>query len=175
MNVEPSSRVPDTWRFADDGSIPNHPRYPVLHYHGVLAPGADDAAASLEALFRQHCWPPEWRNGVYRYHHYHSTAHETLGVASGHARVMLGGKRGRELPLRAGDVLVLPAGTGHCCLEASADFMVIGAYPPGQHWDVMHGESQERPAVLQRIAAVPRPGCDPVGGEYGALRLLWRN
>lgn len=155
--------VPEELRFADDGRIPNS-RLPVLVYRSVLPPGTKDPAAAFESLFERHGWPPQWRDGVYPFHHYHSTAHETLGIAAGHARLMLGGEKGREVDVGPGDVLVLPAGTGHRRLSADADFLVVGAYPPGQHWDVMRGEPGERPAALERIAAVPRPGKDPVSG-----------
>src|SRR5262249_7352803 len=50
------------------------------------------------------------RNGIYNYAHYHSRTHEVLGVARGHARVRFGGERGKELRLKVGDVVVLPAG-----------------------------------------------------------------
>jgi hypothetical protein len=36
--------------------------------------------------------------------------------------VQFGGKRGRTLTLKAGDVAILPAGTGHQRLNASEDF-----------------------------------------------------
>lgn len=165
--------APETLRFADDGRIPNS-RLPVLVYRGVLPPGTKDPAATFEALFLRHGWPPQWRDSVYDFHHYHSTAHEVLGIAAGHARLKLGGEHGQEVDVGPGDVLVLPAGTGHRRLSADQAFLVVGAYPEGQHWDVLLGDPSDRPAALERIAAVPRPAKDPVGGAAGAAVTLWK-
>src|SRR5262249_31393804 len=112
------------FHFRDDGRIPNHPRWPVLIYWGVVQlPQAFDPAAVLEDLFESNGWGDSWRNGIYDYLHYHSRIHEVLGIARGNAKVRLGGDRGRTLNLRAGDVVILPAGTGHQCLVASKDFL----------------------------------------------------
>jgi uncharacterized protein YjlB len=68
----------------------------------------------------------------------------------------------------------LPAGTAHCCLEASDDFLVVGAYPPGQeNYDILRGEPDERPAALERIAGLPSPITDPIGGDDGHLPAIW--
>lgn len=157
--------------FADDGRFPNS-NLPVLIYRQALATEAPSAEA-LERLFEENGWPSQWRSGVYDYDHYHSTAHECLGVASGSATVRLGGPEGRDFSVRAGDVLVLPAGTAHRRVEGTSDFLMVGAYPPGQDWDLLKGEDEERPGADQRIAAVPVPKTDPVGGQGGPLLEKW--
>ena len=157
--------------FTDDARFPNS-RQPVIIYGQAIAPDAASAEA-MEALFDGNGWPSAWRSGVYDYHHYHSTAHECLGVAQGSAQLQLGGPLGRAFYLSAGDVLVLPAGTTHQCISASEDFLVVGAYPPGQDWDIMRGEAGERPAADESIAAVPLPQTDPVGGAGGPVLEKW--
>lgn len=155
-------------RFADDGRIPNHPRLPLLVYAAALDPAAADRATAFEALFARHGWGGMWRNGIYPFHHYHSTAHEVLGIAAGRARVRFGGEHGTTLDLAAGDAVLIPAGVGHCRLGASADLLVVGAYPLGQHADLRRGDPGDRPRALANIAAVPPPRHDPVTGRDGA-------
>lgn len=159
-------------RFADDGRIPNNPRLPLILYPGAL-PGDEDRASAFERLFASNGWPDGWRNGIFPYHHYHSTAHEVLGIARGSARVLLGGEGGTALEVTAGDVVVIPAGVGHKRLSASADLLVIGSYPRGQSPDLCRGEPGERPRVLENIARVPLPSADPVLGRDGPLMRAW--
>lgn len=160
-----------TWLLPPHDWVPNHPRLPVLAYRAV-ALGGDDKAAAFERAFAANGWPPQWRDGIYDYHHYHSSAHEALGVACGTATLVLGGPDGVRTTVAAGDALLLPAGTGHCCVEASDDFMVVGAYPAGQDWDICRQAPSE--AMLRRIAQLPFPDSDPLGGAQGPLLEHWR-
>jgi uncharacterized protein YjlB len=158
-----------THHLDDDGGIPNS-RLPVLVYHEI--DGARAAQACAE-LFARNGWRGAWVDGIYAFQHFHSTAHEVLGIVAGSASVVLGGPRGRHFEVVQGDVLVLPAGTGHCNVGATDDLQVVGAYPNGMWCDLRRGDPAEREEVLANIAAVPLPDSDPVGGADGPLTELW--
>ena len=165
---------PRTVRFKDAGAIPNNAKLPVLIYKGAVKLDNDPPAA-VERVFQDNQWPPQWRDGIYPFHHYHSTAHEVLGIARGRVRVKLGGETGEEFTLEAGDVVVLPAGTGHKRIEGSSDLLVVGGYPPGQDWDLIReDEPNKKAAAVERIVRVPLPTSDPVAGEWGPLTELWK-
>ncbi|MFH1340328.1 MAG: hypothetical protein ABIL01_03800 [Pseudomonadota bacterium] len=167
-NIEPLAVV-----FADDGLVPNNPM-PFLVYKGAIDVANPHPEKTIEGLFGANGWGAMWRNGVYDYLHYHATVHEALGVARGQARVRFGGDRGREFEIAAGDVAILPAGTGHQCLSASADFCVVGAYPPGASMHVTRPTPENHAKALKTIPHVKVPKTDPVRGEDGPLPRLWR-
>jgi uncharacterized protein YjlB len=168
-------RKAHAFRFKDDGVIPNHPHWPVIMYRGVCRlPHSLDPAAIFEDIFEINGWGGSWRNGIYDYVHYHSRIHEVLGVARGRAKVQFGGSRGRVFTIKSGDVVTLPAGTGHQCLGASADFLVVGAYPPYGTYDECIASPDEHRRALSRIPKVSRPRKDPVFGAQGPLLKLWK-
>jgi len=156
----------------DDGTFPNS-RLPLVVFRDALTPAGPDPARVVEEAFHANGWGDGWRNGIYPYHHYHSTAHEVLGVYRGSATVQLGGQRGVTLDVHPGDVIVIPAGVAHKNLGQSDDFAVVGAYPDGQRMDMNYGTPGERPAADERIARVALPRKDPVYGAAGPLRRLW--
>jgi uncharacterized protein YjlB len=162
---------PKSIKLTRNGWMPNNEHLPVLLYWRAIAVDGSDPGARFETRFQQNGWPPQWRDGVYNFHHYHSTAHEVLGFAAGYAKLMLGGENGHLLEVHAGDVVVLPAGTGHCRIEASASFLVIGAYPPDQRWDICRSPPDQE--AIARMARLPFPNADPVTGPGGPLTKMW--
>ena len=162
MRLETISFEPSDWG-------PNNPRLPVLLYSGVFT---DGERIDFKTRFAANGWTDIWTNGVFDYQHYHSGAHEVLGIASGSATLLIGGPGGRTLEVAARDCLVLPAGTGHQNLGCTADFQVIGAYPKGQHADIQTAAASSE--MLSKISSVPLPDTDPVQGASGFLIDKWQ-
>ncbi|MDR9784802.1 cupin [Rhizobium redzepovicii] len=162
MHAETIIFEPSDW-------VPNNPRLPVLIYRGLFGYGGP---ADFENRFAANGWTGIWTNGVFNYQHYHSGAHEVLGIAIGGATLLIGGPGGQALKVAAGDCLVLPAGTGHQNLGCTADFQVVGAYPKGQHADIQTSAASSE--MLAKISSVPLPHSDPVQGPSGFLTETWR-
>lgn len=168
--------APIAYKFADDGMIPNNPALPMVLYRGgIELAGSPDPEALIETTFAANGWGDMWRNGIYPYVHYHSMIHEALGVARGRATVRFGGDKGRDFAMASGDVVVLPAGTGHQCLTQSDNLVVIGAYPPSGHYNLCRASKAEHDRALALIAQVPPPRSDPIFGLDGPLVALWRS
>jgi uncharacterized protein YjlB len=153
----------ETWQAPPGNRIPNHPRFPVLLYRGT----AIEDARAARTVFAEHGWGGSWVDGVFGFHHFHSTSHEALAVVAGRATLELGGPQGRAFEVAAGDVVVLPAGTGHRRAASDGGFTVVGAYPAGQErYDILRGgDPAEMEAARERIAALGAPADDPIGGD----------
>jgi uncharacterized protein YjlB len=165
-----------TFIFKDDGLVPNNPLPVLIYKAAVELSGTVDPAAAVERLFSANGWGHgQWRDGIFPFVHYHSMIHEALGVARGSARVQLGGHQGEMLDFKPGDIVVLPAGTGHPRLIGSDDLLVVGAYPPQGTYNLCRGDNPaERDTALTTIPEVPMPASDPVHGKGGPLTKLWR-
>lgn len=154
------------------GGVPNNV-LPVLLYRHVLPEEADDAAVWFEQRFGQHQWPARWRYPVFTYTHFHTNTHEVLGIYAGEAQIQLGGEDGPVVTLRMGDAVLIPAGVGHKQIDASANFMAVGAYPEGLSPDKFLDEPAQLAQTRKNVAQVATPGRDPLYGTEGGLVTLW--
>ncbi len=160
--------------FPDDGSIPNNPQLPmIVHLGAFLPPASGEDIKRAERRFSENGWSPAWHNGIYPFPHYHASCHEALFIAQGWAKVRFGGRHGVVLKVSAGDVAVLPAGTGHQAIAISDDLLVVGAYPAGSSFDLCRGTASEHATAVGIIASVPRPDRDPVLATAGGVAKLW--
>jgi uncharacterized protein YjlB len=166
-----ASATPEIHFLSDAGWCPNNPLLPLVIYRRALEGEGETLAEKFEELFARHGWPPAWRYTIFDYAHYHSTSHEVIGVYRGEASVRLGDTAGFTTCLRAGDVILIPAGVSHERLQSSADFHGVGAYPKGCEVDEQRRERNDREGSERRIAALPIPERDPVSGE--SLREVW--
>ena len=166
-------REPETFLFEDDGKTPNNPVFPLVLYRNAIdLPDGFDPAAVIEEIFAANGWGKGWRNGIFDFLHFHTQTHEVLGIARGEARVQFGGAKGQSLTVKTGDVVVLPAGTGHQRIAPAEGLLVVGAYPPEGRYDQPEPGEAGRQA-RQLIAQVPAPATDPVYGPGGPLVACW--
>lgn len=170
--VQQDARVTPHY-FKDDGLVPNS-GFPLMVYQGVISVNGNDPAQAFEHVFSVNRWARTWRNGIYSFHHYHSTAHEVLGIAKGSAEVCMGGEQGARFTIGPGDVMVVPAGVGHKNLGASSDLLVVGGYPDGQNPDLCKESDGEHRQALVNIPNVPLPVADPVFGIDGPMMDHWK-
>jgi uncharacterized protein YjlB len=158
---------------AADGDIPNNPRLPLLLYPSAVDLPEHDPAAVFERLFAANDWLGCWRNGIFPFHHFHSSAHEVLGIYAGTAVVQFGGENGVSVPVVPGDVVIIPAGVAHKKLSSGGALGVVGAYPNGQQPDVCRAQRASYQRAAEQVARVFVPACDPVHGPGGPLRMAW--
>jgi uncharacterized protein YjlB len=97
-----------------------------------------------------------------------------LGVYSGEVTVQFGGDRGVAITARPGDVIVLPAGTGHKKLSSRGNLGIVGAYPAGQHPDMCTPLTSNLQRSEAAVARVGLPPTDPVYGDGGPMLTHWR-
>lgn len=165
---------PQTQIINENGNFPNNGKLPLVFYPGAAEKsGPEYLAREFEELFTRNDWPAAWRDGVYPYHHYHSVAHEALGVYSGSAKVQFGGGGGPVIEVKAGDVVIIPAGVAHKLVSSEGKLGIVGAYPEGQSPDIRYGKAGERPEADRNIAAIPLPDEDPVLGKNGPVAEQW--
>ncbi len=157
----------------DDGRVPNNPDLALVVYRGALA--REMEPADVIRLFGGNGWRGGWVNGIFPYHHYHARSHEVLANVGAAVTVQFGGEKGPVVSFEAGDVVVIPAGGGHCRVSSGGGLVIVGAYPVGQEdWDLSRADN---PADYARahdeIARVALPLLDPVTGQRGPLLDLW--
>ena len=157
----------------DDGTFPNNNHLPLLIYKNAFLLHKDPESA-IAGTFSRNNWGNTWSSGIYNYHHYHSTAHEVLGISSGEAKVQLGGPEGVIVELNKGDVIIIPAGVAHKNLGSSDDFKCVGGYAGGRHYDINYGKPGERPGTDENLEQIPLPDQDPVLGKHGILDEYWK-
>jgi uncharacterized protein YjlB len=157
----------------DDGTFPNNRLLPLLFYQKAFQVPEEESGSIIKELLESNSWTDAWEDGVYDYHHYHSTSHEVLVIHRGSARIQFGGPDGITLRVEPGDVVVIPAGVAHKKIDADKSFSCVGAYPAGQKYDMNYGKKGERPKADENLKNLPLPESDPVYGKDGPVIKNW--
>lgn len=160
---------------SDDGQFPNNALLPLLIYQKAVNLPAKNRSKTIMEFLETNGWVNAWEDGVYDYHHYHSTAHEVLVIIKGSARIQFGGQGGVSLLVEESDAVIIPAGVAHKAIDLYDDFTCIGAYPAGQEYDIKTGKDDEREEAIQNIKKVALPAADPIYGIEGPLLSNWKN
>ena len=160
-----------TYYFENDGDIPNN-ILPVVIYKNVLQHVVNK---DFEFIFCQNGWSNNWHDIILTEDHFHSNTHEVLGLKSGQARLMLGGKNGEIVNVETGDLIILPAGVGHYSVDNSVEYQFVGGYPNGADWNLKFSlKMEDRQTILAEIATIPIPHKDPLFGIGGPLLKFWK-
>jgi uncharacterized protein YjlB len=170
-------RKPSTYKFKDDGETPNNSKCPLIVYRSpVVLHRKFDPAAIFEVLFQANKWGDGWRATMYDYNHFHSSTHECLGIARGTLIAKFGGSEGREIELKAGDVVIIPAGVGHRRIKQSRRLLIVGVYPANSRkYDEPKPGEIDHATALKKVSQVKNPLTDPVFGKSGPLLTVWLN
>ena len=162
--------------FADDGTDSEQSELPLVLYRGGIdLAGSPDPELLIEKTFAANGWGDMWRNGIFPYVHDHSMIHEAMAIARGRAKVRFGGDNGEEIDIAPGDVVILPAGTGHQPCQAQPRTSWSSA--PIRRAANIISAAAARPSTPRRSPRsrkVPLPATDPVFGPKGPLIALWR-
>ena len=174
MPVLTRSAEPLALMFADDGSIPNNPRLPFLVYRGAIdLTGTPNRRSDREDLRPSRLG----RDVAQRHLSLRALSFDDPRGARHRARPRQGAvrrQRGRGCSTSAGDVVVLPAGTGHQCLWAAPELWSSAPIRKSGKYDLCRGSKAEHANAVDTIPSVPLPDTDPVFGEDGPLTKLWR-
>ena len=196
---------PETYHLPPTPHCPNN-TLPLLVYRNALpAPPTEDSSKAF--LERHNAWKWDGTWGHIAIRHFHPNTHECYGVFSGTSTVLVGCGKGDqpdpanglgvEIRVAAGDVIVLPAGTGHCNTSSSEDYKYVGVYPTvslpntdslllcrrrhgscvvqnAPKWRFELGaEEGDNTKFKDELASVKLPEADPVAGPEGPLMRLW--
>ena len=101
---------------------------PVLFYKGAAEKwlNQSNAAEAVLSHFERNGYGNGWVNGIFNYHHFHSTTHEALTCIAGEGSIQLGGPGQNIYTVTKGDVLLLPAGIAHKKIKATKNFQIVG-------------------------------------------------
>ena len=153
--------------------VPNNQELPFLIYHKAWQGELD--ARKVLAHFASNGWGGGWVNGVFPFHHYHAQSHEVLANTGPTITVKLGGPDGKSVEFRSRDVIIIPAGGGHCLVSDGHASGIVGAYPTGQEdWDLKRNEPTDYELARQQIPQVPLPTTDPLTGTTQPLSNYWK-